>query len=426
METELDLVRLGIFLSSSYASGELASHVGTSPIAMYIVVGALLGPPLANFVPVSAGVKLAGLLGILLSVVDAGIGTRMEDLKKSLARALLVAVLGVAFPIAGAVFIVCISEVMEDKFTVSNSLKTAFAVGSAIAPTSLGVTARLLHEIGELETKLGQLISVAAVFDDVISLILLSQITAVAAPDPNVWTLCQPVVFSLMFIVGASAFAILLPQLLPGIWVKAKVPEQYHPLIGIWLLLLLVIAITYIAYLAKTSFLLGGYLIGIAFSQVPSSIARDQWNCSVAVYIEWLSLLFFAGTIGFVIPLTELFSWSAIRLGALLSLSSVVGKMMCGLGMFPNQVDGIAVAIAMLGRGEFGFLIASQAQASGLLSQRIYAATTWGVLVPTIIAPIAFRPVFRWRKNRIDNREADTVSHTSDPLSQTSSYEQHD
>ncbi|CAN8063071.1 unnamed protein product [Agarophyton chilense] len=402
-ESELDLVRLGLFLASTYAGGELASFVGTSPVAMYIAIGAILGPPLANFVPIPRGLELAGLLGILLSVVDAGLGTRREDLRKSLARGLLVAVLGVLFPIAGAVLIICVVDVIEGRFAVLNTLKTAFAVGSAIAPTSLGVTARLLSEIGELETKIGQLISVAAVIDDVISLVLLSQVLAVAVPTPSVWSLLRPVVFSLVFLIGAATFAKYLPSLLPNVWVKVGFPERYYPHTGLWLLVLLVIAITYLAYIARTSFLLGGYLIGIAFAQVPPFIARDPWKCSASPYVEWLSLLFFSCTVGFVIPLKELFSKSVFGLGALLSISSFFGKLMCGLGLLPNRIDGIAVAVAMQGRGEFGFLIASQARTSELLSQRMYAATIWGVLVPTIFAPIIFRPVFRWRNKRLDN-----------------------
>lgn len=75
------------------------------------------------------------------------------------------------------------TDVLEGTFETSHSLKTAFAAGSSIAPTSLGVTGRLLAEVGELETPGGQLVSIAAVFDDVISLVLLSQVIALPAKN---------------------------------------------------------------------------------------------------------------------------------------------------------------------------------------------------------------------------------------------------
>lgn len=419
MASDLDLVRLGIFLLCCYIGGEVSGLVGISPIVTYIAVGGLLGPPVANFAPSPMGVQLAGLLGILLSVVDAGLRTKREELKKSLLRALVVAVLGVVFPISGVLLIHCISNVLKGNFDTSRTLKTAFAIGSAIAPTSLGVTARLLKEVGELETRLGQLISVAAVFDDVISLILLSQVIAIASPDPNTWDMVQPVLFSIVFIIGGTFMALLLPMVIPCVWQKAKIPEGMYPKLGIWLLLLTTLLLSYLATLSKTSFLLAGYLTGIAFSEIPSSIASDPMERNMTAFIDSFCILFFAGTIGFVIPLRTLFSGSAIAMGALFSTSSVFGKLFCGLGLLPNYIDGVAVAVAMLGRGEFGFLIASQAQASGLLSQELYAATTWGILVPTLLTPLLFGPVFRWRKriresSRVNREEAYPETEVSD------------
>jgi len=299
-------------------------------------------------------------------------------------------------------------------------------VGSSIAPTSLGVTARLLAEVGELETELGQLVSIAAVFDDVISLVLLSQVIAIAQADPSPWDLVQPVLFSGVFVFGSLLVAAMLPIIVQSIFKALKVPDTLSPKLGIWVLLSVATGMTFVATKAKTSFLLAGYLSGVAFANVSSEIALDPWKKYVQVHIELLSMVFFSGTIGFVIPLRDLFATSSLGIGALLALVSVFGKLLCGLGLLPNIVDGLAVGIAMLGRGEFGFLIAAQARSFGLLSQRIYAATVWGVLVPTLVTPILFGPVFRWRNKR--QREhggshQDTPSCTSLAKSDTCSLE---
>lgn len=397
MTVEEDLVRISVFLALSFGSGKLVELLKISPIVAFIVVGALLGPPLADFIPSPDGVALAGLLGIQLSVVDAGIGTNLHDLRKSAARAILVAVLGVVFPIAGACLVISITHVLERSFESSRTLKTAFAVGSAIAPTSLGVTARLLADVGELETKLGQLVSIAAVFDDVISLILLSQVVAISGDSPSAWELTQPILFSVIFITGSLIVAACLPWFLENIFKALKLPQSILPKLGLWTLMGVVTGMTFVATKAKTSFLLAGYLTGVAFANVSAELAADPWKNFVVVHIEWLSMLFFAGTIGFVIPLRDLFAGSSLGIGALLALVGVFGKLLCGLGLLPNVNDGIAVGVAMLGRGEFGFLIAAQARSSGLLDDRIYAATVWGVLVPTLVTPLVFGPVFRWR-----------------------------
>lgn len=414
MANEKDLVRLAVFMGTSYAVGKLAECVKVSPVVAFITTGALLGPPLANIVPIPDGVVLSGLLGIQLSVIEAGLGTNLEDLRASAFRAIIVAVLGVLFPIAGCCLVICATDLVEGTYETSRSLKTAFAVGAAIAPTSLGVTARLLAEVSELETPIGQMVSVAAVFDDVISLVLLAQVLAVAEEDATVWSLIRPVVFSIVFVLCSIAVALLLPHTVQAGFRILLIPERLFPTAGLWMLMCVAVGATYLATVANTSFLLAGYLSGVAFGQVSPNIGKDPWKQHVEGFIEWLSLLFFAGTIGFVIPLRDLFSKSSIGIGALLAVVAVFGKLLCGLGLLPNVVDGMAIGVAMLGRGEFGFLIASQARAAGLLSDRIYAATTWGVVIPTLLSPLVVGPVFKWRRRWQEMRGGDSQSSGGD------------
>lgn len=402
MGSEELLICLVLYLMACAGAAQLFSIAKLSPVLAYITVGALLGPPLAKFVPAENGLVLAGLLGVSLSVTDTGLSTRLSQIRACLVRAVLVAVLGVAFPIFGACIIIVGRDLIRNEFLASQSWKTSFAVGAAIAPTSLGVTAALLANVGELESKLGTLISVAAVFDDVISLVLLSEITVIAGNNASTWSILQPVVFATVFIFGAVLVAVVLPPLFDAVFHILRLPERTCGKIGLWALSIIAIGMMCAAIKARTSFLLAAYLTGVTFASVRNDMARDPWRAYVGPYIEWLFILFFAATIGFVIPLDALFTPDALGLGALLAVVSVIGKLLCGLGMLPYGIDGLAVAVAMLGRGEFGFLIATQAREVGLLSERVYAATTWGVIVPTLIAPIIFGPMFRFRKRRLE------------------------
>lgn len=65
-------------------------------------------------------------------------------------------------------------------------LQTALAVGAALSPTSLGFSAQLLGEVGEVATPIGQLICTAAVIDDVLSLLLLAEVQALGDDNPEV------------------------------------------------------------------------------------------------------------------------------------------------------------------------------------------------------------------------------------------------
>ena len=64
------------------------------------------------------------------------------------------------------------------------SAKSALAVGASLAPTSMGISLKVLQDGGVLGTPTGQLIIAAAVTDDVIALVLLSELEALRDPTP--------------------------------------------------------------------------------------------------------------------------------------------------------------------------------------------------------------------------------------------------
>jgi predicted Kef-type K+ transport protein len=63
----------------------------------------------------------------------------------------------------------------------SMNIKSALAVGASLAPTSMGISLKVLEEGKVLSTPTGQLIIAAAVIDDVIALVLLAQVRSPVA-----------------------------------------------------------------------------------------------------------------------------------------------------------------------------------------------------------------------------------------------------
>jgi len=399
---EVLLVYASIYLLAVRAGGFICELVKLSPIIGELIIGALLSPlMIANFVPYPKAFQLCGLLGIQLAVIEAGIVTDMDDLKKLAPRGLLIAVMGIILPILFSFLVVW--GIFE------GTALQAFSAGAAVAPTSLGVVAKLLKEEGELETDLGKIISMAAVFDDVLSLILLSFLETLKEPkagDPakTPWTYASPLVYALIFVVGALIASAFVPKIV--IPLMAQVPEDYRDKFALLCLFLFALLLTQLANMAATSFLLGGYLAGIAFASV--SIIPDVYEKQVKRIMYWTARLFFSATIAFEVPLKVMFTGKAIGLGLCLGLIGVFGKVICGLGTYPRiKEDSLAVGVAMLGRGEFGFLIAAQALKWNLINGNQAASAYWGVLIPTLVTPILFGPVFRRRKRLYGEEQED-------------------
>lgn len=391
---EWALVYVSLYLFAVRMGGMACERINMSPIVGEIIVGAILGPTCLGWVPYSNGLMLVGILGVQLAVIEAGLATDMAALKSLGPRGLLIAVLGIILPIGLAVIVV---------MAFGGKFLEAFSVGAAIAPTSLGVVAKLLKEKDQLTTPLGQVISMAAVFDDVLSLILLSFIQQLAQEGSTTWDLASPVVFAFVFIFGSLIASNFVPKVVVPLIGKFSDAKKGHA--ALFNLLAFALLLTFLANLAKTSFLLGGYLAGIAFASC-GDIVPDVYEGQVKRIMLWTARLFFAATIAFAIPVSEMFTGGAIGLGLILGAIAVFGKFLCGVGTYPNLVrDGPAVGVAMLGRGEFGFLIAKEAFNLGLVTRSQYASSVWGVVIPTILTPILFGPVFDWRKSYVEEKK---------------------
>ncbi|HYT32604.1 MAG TPA: cation:proton antiporter, partial [Thermoanaerobaculia bacterium] len=165
------LVAFASALLAAKLLGELAERLGQPAVLGELTAGVLLGPSVLGWVPLSAGILLVAEIGVLLLLFDVGLETDLEDLVRVGAPALAVAVAGMVLPFAGGYLFTRV---------LGYESLTAVFVGAALTATSIGITARVLGELGVLKTREGQIILGAAVADDVLGLVLLSVVSRIA------------------------------------------------------------------------------------------------------------------------------------------------------------------------------------------------------------------------------------------------------
>ena len=95
-----DLYRVLIFLGVVFIAGQVAERLGMPSLVGEIIVGFLLGPPLADFVPYAEAIVLFGDIGLILLILEAGIDIDVVQLKVTGIRAFLMAVTGSVVPLA--------------------------------------------------------------------------------------------------------------------------------------------------------------------------------------------------------------------------------------------------------------------------------------------------------------------------------------
>jgi Kef-type K+ transport system membrane component KefB len=141
------------------------------------------------------------------------------------------------------------------------------------------------------------------------------------------------------------------------------------------------------------SHLIGAFVAGLCFVDVPRStlIMNGQFKR----ILVWLMRLFFGATVAFGIPLCRLFDPAAFTNGLIITVVSVVAaKVIAGL---PAGRDRLVVGCALVGRGEFGFLILETAFELGLVSPLAFASVVWGLVWSVMITPPMFRQVLKRR-----------------------------
>lgn len=195
-----------IYLAGIYAMGFIFERILFCPALVgQIAAGIVLGPQLVDFVPYEPAFVLLGEIGLVLLVIEAGVDIDITTLKLIGKRGVIIATLGSIFPIAIGFLIAII---------LGADIKAAIAAGASFGPTSLGIAMNILKTGKIINTPTGQLIVAAAIIDDMIALIILSQLGGLVGTI-TVEGVLIPIVSALCFLVIGGYLALFI---LPGMY----------------------------------------------------------------------------------------------------------------------------------------------------------------------------------------------------------------
>jgi len=332
---------------------------------------------------------LIGHAGVALMIFESGMHFDFEKAKIVGPKACCVAVLGTILPlITGTILTVLYGKPL---------LPDGVSVGTALAPTSVGIALRLLGEAGVLQQDFGQAIITAAFVDDILSLILFNVLFSLRGDFDVIKVVVFPVVgviFMGIAMVAAVKFwpyfisDVILPRI-PQKGASAKVSSADEALFVIMFALL-------IAYGTITHFLgthlWGCFIAGMSFACVkPLHHPHHVWVKQTKRITSWMIRVFFACTVAFSIPVSKLLSIEAFLKGSLMGIGPcILTKVLCAPFMGDAK---FVIGWAMVGRAEFAYLIAQMAAAGNMIDEDTFSICIWALLYATIFAPFIFRTV---------------------------------
>jgi len=359
-----------MFVAAKLAA-ELFERLKQPAVAGEILAGVLIGPSVLKLVAPGELTDALAEIGVLFLLFLVGLETKPADIFRVGARALLVAVLGVVVPfIAGFLLMRAWGRPNIE----------AIFVGAAMVATSVGITARVLGQMGLLSAESSRIILGAAVIDDVLGLLILAVVSSLAKGDVNYtqigMTAALAIGFTLIIaLVGARAVNRIRPKI-----EKLKV-GQAHLVFGLSLCLGLAMAASIIGVAA----IIGAFLAGMALSE--SAEGTDMPHQAEAV-TEFL-LPFFLANIGMKLKLDVFLTAEVILLAAMVTLLAVLSKFIgCGLGAISlGRKKAMQIGMGMVPRGEVGIVVAQIGLGLHAVSDAAYGVVLFMAVATTLIAP---------------------------------------
>jgi len=386
----MDLYKTVVFLVAIYMSGQIASRFLRMPdLVGEIVCGIVMGPELLDFVHNAEAWVMFGELGLILLVIEAGIDIDLSTLRLIGTRGCLIAFFGSVLPIGLGMLITWVLGMTDTKEII--------AAGAVFGPTSLGIALNILRNGGILNTPVGQLIISAAVIDDMIALVVLSQLKALSG-EITIAGILIPIVSAIAFLVVGGYIAVfILPPIIRN-HILSRIDESNHARVELGIMFFLVLALMPATYYSKASYLMGCFVAGLtfcSFHELHHAFVRQFKRV-----LQWLMRIFFAASIGFQVPIQSFNDIEVIWQGLVYTLA-LIGKVAVGF-MVPNFSmdrrftgkhlrDCLITGFSMAAEGEFAFVIAVFAVGDGLIDKSLYAKVVLAVLLSTIIPPFLLR-----------------------------------
>jgi Kef-type K+ transport system membrane component KefB len=385
-----------MFVAAKLAA-EIFERLKQPAVAGEILAGVIIGPGALGLVAPSELTGALSEIGVILLLFLVGLETKPADIFRVGWRAMLVAVLGVVFPfIAGYLIMLAWGETRIE----------AIFVGAAMVATSVGITARILGQMGLLNLEVSRIILGAAVIDDILGLLILAVVSSLAKEGGVNYaqigtTAALAIGFTLLVIlVGARAVNRIRPRV-----EKLKVGQSYL-VFGLALCLGLALVASYIGVAA----IIGAFLAGMALSE--SAEGTDMPHQAEAV-TEFM-LPFFLTSIGMQLKLDALLNRNTIILAVIVTILAVLAKLIgCGLAAWPlGKKKAAQIGMGMVPRGEVGVVVAQIGLSLNAVDAAAYGVVLFMAVATTLIAPPFLVRLFRG-ETRVDKEPRVPVTQIS-------------
>jgi len=280
----------------------------------------------------------------------------------------------------------------------------AIFAGAALTATSIGITSKVLSELGQLKSKEGQIIVGAAVIDDVLGIIVLAVVASLAKTgEVDIVNVFFLLISAITFLFGSILLGGIFNKTFVAIVDKLKTRGN--------IVIPAFIFAYFMAFLGNAIHLeaiLGAFAAGLVLDETD---ARNELDDLIKPVADLLVPIFFV-TVGAKADLSVLNplipdNRNGLLIAAFLIIVAIAGKLVTGWVVFGQpEINRLAIGIGMIPRGEVGLVFAGIGTASGVIDKPLQVAIIIMVILTTFLAPPFLRIAFGQTKELLPKEES--------------------
>jgi Kef-type K+ transport system membrane component KefB len=401
------LAVIALILGLAKLAGDLFERLSLPAVLGELFAGIVLGNldllGFGGLEPLLADPQLALLakLGVIVLLFQVGLESNLRDMARVGGAAFLVAAVGVVVPMA-------LGYGLHATLAPAASWHTHLFIGAVLTATSVGITARVFKDLGQIGSPTGRVVLGAAVIDDVLGLIVLAVVAGVVTAAGTSSGGDDGVDVGSIAVIVAKAFGFLAAAIVLGVALSrrlyraASVLRVRGVLLAASLVFCLIVA--WLAHVVGLDPIVGAFAAGLVLDETAYrdlAIREDRpLEHQLQPIGEMVTPVFFVLT-GSQVDLGAFANADALVLAVALTFAAIVGKQACALVAFGPGVHRWSVGLGMIPRGEVGLIFAATGAALTLDGEPVIGPTTYAaivlmVMVTTMVTP----PVLAWSLRR--------------------------
>lgn len=382
--------------------GEVMERFKQPAMIGEILAGVVLGPTVLNVMVRNEELTAISELGVFLLVIIAGLEIDVREIAKtSRGRNLITSLLAFLIPIGSGFAVATAFDL---------ALVPAIFVGLCVAITALPVSVRILMDLGQLKSEIGQRIIAVAIFDDVLALTILGVLLDVNnSANSSIDVLGLAIGLTLGKILLLLAGLIFAYRLINKFTDRDNFIELQLDKLLLFMRgkeSLLAIMFAFILIFASLTeavglhFIIGAFFASMLLSKELVGVAHFQEfeKTTHGMAMGFLAPIFFAG-IGLEFQFSSITEWGLLfAIIGVSFLSKIVGGYIGGRFAGLRHRKALTLGIGLNARGIMELVIANIAYREGLIGVQIFSILVIMGVFTTINTPMLLKRSFRWLK----------------------------